>query len=76
MFTTEATTSILSGHYPLVSATFLNLAVVMIYWRSDCGITLVKYSFETICLDNVNLNKSHTWLQDTIKHDLQDKSCR
>lgn len=55
MFTTEANTSILSDHYPLVSATFLNLAVVMIYWHSDCSITLVKYSFETICPDNVNL---------------------
>ena len=76
MFTTEANTSILSDHYPLVSATFLNLAVVMIYWRSDCSITLVKYSFETICPDNVNLNKSHTWLKDTIKKNLQDKSCR
>ena len=76
MFTTEATTSILSGQYPLVSATFLNLAVVMIYWHGDCSITLVKYSFETICLDNENLNKFHAWLKDTIKHNLQGKSCR
>lgn len=76
MFATEANTSILSGHYPLVSTTFLNLAVVMIYWHSDCGITLVKCSFETICPDNVNLNKSHIWLKDTIKHNLQDESCR
>ena len=76
MFTTEANTSILSGHYPLVSTMFLSLTVVMIYWHSDCSITLVKYSFETICPDNVNLNKSHTWLKDTIKHNLRDKSCR
>ena len=76
MFTTEANTSILSDHYPLVSATFLNLAVAMIYWHSDCSFTLVKYSFETICPDNGNLNKFHAWLKDTIKHKLQDKSCR
>ena len=76
MFTTEANTSILSDHYPLVSATFLNLAVVMIYWRSDCSITPVKYSFETICPDNVNFNTSHTWSKDTIKNNLPDKSCR
>lgn len=44
VFNTEANTSILSGHYPLVSTTFLNLAVVMIYWHSDCSITLVKYT--------------------------------
>ena len=62
MFTTEANTSILSGHYPLVSTTFLNLAVVMIYWHSDCSITLVKYTAleQLICPENVNLNKSHT----------------
>ena len=77
MFTTEANTSILSGHYPLVSTMFLSLTVVMIYWHSDCSITLVKYTaLKTICPDNVNLNKFHAWLKDTIKHNLQGKSCR
>ena len=70
MFTTEANTSILSDHYPLVSTKFLNLAVVMIYWCSDCRITLIKYTaLKTICPDIVNL-------KDTIKHKTKDKSCR